>query len=64
MPWIGELLEIFVAETVEALRKIADVPCNIGRVENKVNPLGLVKSDYFPKLGINGRKAVYQKNIT
>jgi len=48
--WIGELLEIFVAETVEAaLRKIADVQ-HIGKVGgNKVSPLGL--SNYFPKVG-------------
>jgi hypothetical protein len=58
--WIGELLKISVAETVVALRKCADVQHRNSR-GNKVSPLGLIKSDYFPKLGMNGRKACLPK---
>jgi RNA-directed DNA polymerase len=58
--WIGELLVISVAETVVALRKIADVQ-HRNSSRNKVSPLGLIKLDYFPKLGMNSRKACLPK---
>jgi Cytochrome C and Quinol oxidase polypeptide I len=58
--WIDELLVISVAETVVALRKSADMQHRKSR-GSKVSPLGLVKSDYFPNLGMNSRKACLPK---
>lgn len=59
--WIGELLVIPVAETVVALKECIDIYHRNNRI-NKVNPLGLI-IDYFPKLGISGRKACLPKNL-
>ena len=50
--WIDELLVISVAETVVALRKSADMQHRKSS-ESKVSPLGLIKSDYFPSIGMN-----------
>lgn len=58
--WIDELLVISVAETVVALRKSADMQHRNSRV-SKVSLLGLIKSDYFPNLGMNSRKACLPK---
>lgn len=58
--WIDELLVIYVAETVVVLRKSADMQHRKSR-GSKVSPLGLVKSDYFPNLGMNSRKACLPK---
>lgn len=58
--WIDELLVISVAETVVALRKSAGMQHKKSR-GSKVSPIGLVKSDYFPNLGMNSRKACLPK---
>jgi RNA-directed DNA polymerase len=58
--WIGELLKISVAETVVVLRKYADMHYRNSKV-SKVSPLGLIELDYFPNLGMNGRKACLPK---
>ena len=46
--WIGELLEISVAETIVPLRKCADMQHRNSK-RSKVNPLELIKFDYFPQ---------------
>lgn len=60
MAWIGELLKISVAETVVALRKYVEMQHRNSR-GNKVSPLGLIKSDYFPNLEMNSRKTCLPK---
>ena len=58
--WIGELLEISVAETVVALGKCTELQHRNSR-RNKVSPLRLIKLDYFLELGINGHKTCLLK---
>jgi hypothetical protein len=60
--WIDELLLISVAETVVILRKSADMQHKKSKA-SKVSPLGLIKSDYFPNLGMSSRKVCLPKKI-
>lgn len=61
--WIGELIQILVAEIVVVLEKCAAMHYKENSL-NKVSPLGLIKVIYYsPVMGINSRKA-YLPNIT
>lgn len=58
--WIGELLEISVAETIVALGKCVDLQRKNIR-KNKVSPLRLIKLNYFLKLRMNSHKTCLPK---
>lgn len=56
MAWIGELIQIPVAEIVVILEKCAAMHHRENSI-NKVSPLGLIKIiNYFPVMGVNSRK--------
>jgi hypothetical protein len=62
MAWIDELLKISVADTIVYLRKSAKMQ-HRNSSKNKVSPLGLIKSYYFPNLGMNSHKACLPKEL-